>query len=171
MMNRIRKILFNNSNNKNKNNKIITTNYISTNIDYSSAIRFIPPITSGFVIKVYDGDTITIVSHLPYEKSPLYKFSVRLNNIDCPEIRSNNPSEICCAKIARDELTKLILHKVVSLKNVNVEKYGRILADVYLDDLYINEYMIKQHLAVYYDGGTKQSPNDWMEYYKERSCI
>jgi hypothetical protein len=29
-------------------------------------IPFVPPITSGTVIKVYDGDTITITSKLPY---------------------------------------------------------------------------------------------------------
>jgi micrococcal nuclease len=151
MFNRIRNTLFKDNNNK--------------NIDYSTAIKFIPPITSGFVIKVYDGDTITIVSKLPYNESPLYKFSVRLKNIDCPEVRSSNPSEVSCAKIAKEELTKLILHKFVSLKNVDTEKYGRILADVYLDELHINEYMINKKLAVYYDGGTKHSPENWMEYY------
>jgi micrococcal nuclease len=156
MFNRIRNTLFKDNNNN---------NIMEPNIDYSTAIKFIPPITSGFVIKVYDGDTITIVSKLPYNESPLYKFSVRLKNIDCPELRSSNPSEVSCAKIAKEELTKLILYKIVSLKNVDTEKYGRILADVYLDELHVNEYMINKKLAVYYDGGTKHSPENWMEYY------
>jgi endonuclease YncB( thermonuclease family) len=134
-------------------------------IDYASAIPFIPPITAGMVIKVYDGDTFTLASKLPYNDSPMYKFSVRLNNIDCPEIKSSNISEKECAKLAKDELTKLILNKIVSLKNVSTEKYGRILADVYIDNLHINEHMVKKRLAVYYDGGTKIVPENWMEYY------
>jgi endonuclease YncB( thermonuclease family) len=149
------------------NNNIMDNNIMDNNIiDYSKAVKFIPPITNGFVIKVYDGDTITIASHLPYDKSPLYKFPVRLNNIDCPEIKSNNINEKECAKIARDELTKLILHKIVRLENVGTEKYGRILADVYIDDIHINEYMVNKRLAIHYNGGTKKTPNDWMEYYK-----
>jgi endonuclease YncB( thermonuclease family) len=77
---------------------------------YSTAVKFVPPVSSGYVISVYDGDTITIASKLPYDLSPMYKFSVRLNNIDCPEIRTKNPIEKECAKIAKDELSKMILH-------------------------------------------------------------
>ena len=53
----------------------------------TKSILFVPPITEGEVIHVYDGDTITIVSKLPYDESPLYRFSVRLAGIDCAEIK------------------------------------------------------------------------------------
>jgi micrococcal nuclease len=148
--------------NNNKNNNIV---------DYSSAIPFVPPIYSGMVIKVYDGDTFTIASKLPYDKSPLYKFSVRLNNIDCPEMKSNDPNEKECAKLAKEELTNLILNKVVSLKNLDNDKYGRILADVFIDNIHINEHMIKKRLAVYYDGGTKIVPNNWLEYHAKEQDL
>lgn len=141
------------------------SNIMDPNIDYSNAILFVPPINSGMVIKVYDGDTFTIASKLPYETSPLYKFSVRLSNIDCPEMKSSDLSEKQCAKIAKETLSNLILNKFVSLKNLQNDKYGRILADVYLDNLHLNEHMIKQKLAVYYDGGTKKSPENWMEFH------
>ena len=42
------------------------TDYLDT-IDYKDTIPFIPPITTGKVIKVYDGDTLTLASKLPYE--------------------------------------------------------------------------------------------------------
>ena len=126
-----------------------------TNINISEVKPFIPPITSGFVVKVYDGDTITILSKLPYAESSLYKFSVRLNGIDCPEIKGETAKEKQCAQLARDELSKLILNKQVILKDLKTEKYGRILAEVYLDDLHLNQYMIDKKLAVKYDGGTK----------------
>ena len=126
------------------------------NIIWNDTIEFTYPITSGHVIKVYDGDTITIASKMPYENSPLFRFNVRLNGIDTPEIKSKNENEKILAKKARDSLSQLIMNKNVALKNVKNEKYGRILADVYLDDLHVNKWMIEKQFAVEYDGKTKK---------------
>lgn len=141
------------------------SNKLDKTIDWKDTIQFVPPVKKGVVIKVYDGDTITIASKLPYSTSPLYRFSVRLNGIDCPEIKGKNENEKQCAQIAKQEMSDLILNKVVILKNVQTEKYGRILADVYIGDLHLNKHMIKKRLAVSYDGGTKISPTNWMNYY------
>lgn len=140
-------------------------NKLDKNIDWKDTIQFIPPIEKGVVIKVYDGDTITIASKLPYPSSPLYRFSVRLNGIDCPEIKGKDENEKQCAQIAKEEMSNLILNKIVTLKNIRTEKYGRILADVYIDELHLNNHLIQKRLAVVYDGGTKISPKNWMEYY------
>ena len=113
---------------------------------------------------MYDGDSITIAAHLPIEKSPLFRFSVRLNRIDTPEIKGKNEDEKEAAKAARDALSDLILYKEIILKNVGTEKYGRILADVYLDDLCINDWLINERYAVKYDGGTKIPPASWIKY-------
>lgn len=126
-------------------------------IKWEDTTAFTMPITGGQVIKVYDGDSITIAAHLPIENSPLFRFSVRLNGIDTPEIKGKNEDEKAAAKDARDALSNLILHKEVILKNVGTEKYGRILADVYLNDLCINDWLIKENYAVKYDGGTKST--------------
>jgi hypothetical protein len=53
------------------------------------------------------------------------------------------------------------MDKIVTLKNVSTEKYGRILADVYLDDINLNNWMLDHKYAITYDGGTKHRPNDW----------
>ena len=71
------------------------------------------------MIKVYDGDTITIASKLPYENSELYRFSVRLNGIDAPEIKGKTEDEKNAAHVSQKALEKLILHKNVILKNTN----------------------------------------------------
>lgn len=134
-------------------------------INWKDTVEFVAPIEKGIVIKVYDGDTITIASKLPYESSPLYRFSVRLNGIDCPEIKGKDENEKECAKIAKKEMNDLIMNKMVTLKNVQTEKYGRILADVYIGDLHLNQHLIEKRLAVSYDGGTKMKPTDWMNYY------
>jgi micrococcal nuclease len=128
---------------------------IAPYIEWKDTVVFVPPITEGHVIKVYDGDTITIASTLPIVNSPLYRFSVRLAGIDSAEIKSKNINEKDQAKKVRDILSELILHKTVTLKNISTEKYGRILADVYLDDLCINNWMLDEGYAVEYNGGTK----------------
>ena len=47
------------------------------------------------------------------------------------------------------------------VKNVSLEKYGRILADVYIEDIHLNQWLIDNGYAVTYSGGTKHIPEDW----------
>jgi len=159
-----------NPNNKADIKKNTSENYVFTfpendnSITWEETLQFSVPIKSGRVIKVYDGDSITIAAKLPFDDSTLYRFSVRLNGIDTPEIKGKSADEKEAAKLARDALSNLILNKNIILKNVDNEKYGRILADVYLDELHINEWLIKERFAVRYDGGAKKSPESWLQY-------
>lgn len=130
-------------------------------VEYKDTEKFIVPIQSGKVVKVYDGDTITIASKLPGPSRVVYRFNVRLNGIDSPEIKGGTEREKDLAKRSRDALSNLIMGKIVDLKNVSTEKYGRILADVYLGDVNACDWMIKNNYAVKYDGGTKHKPDDW----------
>lgn len=146
----------------------IEKNYMedASDIQWEDTVEFTFPITGGRVIKVYDGDTITIASKLPYDSSPLYRFPVRLNGIDAPEIKGPGVSdeEKEAAKNARDFVSNLVLKKFVKLTNVQNEKYGRVLADVYIDDIHLNDLLIRERYAVKYDGGTKIKPSSWMKY-------
>lgn len=136
------------------------------NIKWEDTVEFTFPIKGGKVIKVYDGDTITIASKLPFDASPLYRLSVRLNGIDTPEIKGKGVSdeEKEAAKNARDFVSNLTLNKYVRLENIETEKYGRILADVYIGDIHLNDLLLKERYAVKYDGGTKEKPKSWIEY-------
>jgi len=156
----------------------MNTSYLD-NVTYKDTVQFVIPIASGKVIKVYDGDTITIASKLPYSNGieeqlqtvnsiyditdtvPIYRFNVRLSGIDSPEIKGKTQAEKDLAMVAKNRLHQLIFGKIVHLKNISTEKYGRILADVYLDDLHINQWMLQEKLAVEYDGGTKIRPSEW----------
>ena len=133
-----------------------------SNIAYDNTVPFVPPVTYGKVIKVYDGDTITIATKLPYPTSPIYRILVRLNGIDTPEIKGQTQKEKELAKKIRDALQIKLLNKIVHLKNTRSEKYGRLLADVYLDNICINTWMIEQGFAVPYSGGTKERPDEWI---------
>lgn len=149
----------------NNNNKIIE-HEIDNDIKWENTVEFTFPIKGGKVIKVYDGDTITIASKLPYDESPLYRLSVRLNGIDTPEIKGKDitDEEKEYAKYARDFVSNLVLNKYVILKNIKSEKYGRILADVYIEDLHLNSLLVKERYAVNYNGGTKIKPSSWLKY-------
>jgi endonuclease YncB( thermonuclease family) len=50
------------------------------------------------------------------------------------------------------------------LENIESEKYGRILADVYIGDIHLNDLLLKERYAVKYAGGTKIKPTSWLKY-------
>jgi endonuclease YncB( thermonuclease family) len=137
-----------------------------SDIKWEDTVEFTFPIKGGRVIKVYDADTITIASKLPYDESPMYRLSVRLNGIDTPEMKGKSVSdeEKDAAQQARDFVSNLVLNKYVSLENIDSEKYGRILADVYVGNIHLNDLLLKERYAVKYDGGTKIKPASWMKY-------
>jgi micrococcal nuclease len=134
-------------------------------VKYEDTVPYIPTIHKGKVIKVYDGDTITIASRLcidDIESTQYYRFSVRIKGIDTPELKTKNETEKKRAIIARDALSSKISNKIVELKNVELEKYGRVLADVYIDGVNIGEWMLQEKHAVAYDGKTKNIPKEWV---------
>ena len=129
--------------------------------DVHNIETYIPKITCGKVIKVYDGDTITVAAYLPESNKQVYKFSVRLRGIDSAEIRGSSATEKKHAIVARDALSERILDKYVNIKNVSTEKYGRLLADVYFEGTNMNKWMVSNNYAVEYDGGTKHRDKSW----------
>ena len=135
-------------------------------ITWKTAPPYVPPVSQGKVIKVYDGDTITIATILPNTiDKTIYRFSVRLLGIDSAEMKGGTFAEKESAIKARDALAKKVLGKMVILQNVGLEKYGRILADVYCDNMHINQWMLDSGLAVPYYGGTKHKSDEFVEHW------
>jgi len=92
------------------------------------------------VIKVIDGDTIVLKNgrHLRYI------------GIDTPEINWKNISQSdCYAWQAREINKKLVLGKKIKLKKdvSETDKYNRFLRYVYVGNLFVNDYLIKQGYA------------------------
>jgi len=128
---------------------------------------FIPDIKVGYVMKVYDGDTITIATPISHGiTKKVCKFSVRIKGIDCPEMRTKNVDEKFVALKAKEYLSSLIFNKTVHLDEIGFDKYGRILAEVYIGNVNISERMISERLAIEYFGKTKVSPENWRKYYE-----
>ena len=136
------------------------------NLNSKNIPKYIPEINQGKVINVYDGDTITIAGYVK-NNPKLFKFSVRLNNIDCPEIKSKkspDKTEYEIAVKAKNYVQDLILNDIVCLKDVKLDKYGRLLANVYFKNENISDLLLVNNLAVQYSGKTKKVPKNWKNF-------
>jgi len=112
-------------------------------------------------VKNYDGDTITF--NISYVHPIIGEsISVRVNGVDTPEIKGKCEKEKIDARIVKIFVSNELKNaKTIDLINVNREKYFRILADVVYDGKNLKEELIKNGLAVEYNGGTKLK--DWCE--------
>lgn len=101
----------------------------------------------AFVDSVYDGDTITATVDLGFNVS-VKKEKFRLYRINAPEVRGEEREE---GLISRDWLRERILGKEVILvtKKDKKGKYGRWLADVWIDNICINDEIVNKGLAEY----------------------
>jgi endonuclease YncB( thermonuclease family) len=112
--------------------------------------------TPARVIDVYDGDTIVIAMEA---FSKIFAFRVRLAHVNTPELKPalslpNRDEVVERAKAARDFLAKQILGRVVWLNILGYEKYGRLLAEIYLSEEAthtINELIIDSGYGVRYE--------------------
>ena len=110
------------------------------------------------VTRVVDGDTIDVIFDLGF--SILHKCRVRLYGIDTPESRTRDKDEKARGKLAAKYLedsinngTEIILRS--KLKD-SKGKYGRVLGEIIVDNININQSMIEKYLAVKYTGQSKK---------------
>jgi endonuclease YncB( thermonuclease family) len=106
------------------------------------------------IVHVYDGDTVHAVFSLP-NSSTIYKYKLRLAHIDTPELKSKNINEIKKAKEAKKVVEDMILDKIVYLELEGEDKYGRILANIYINNINLNQHLIDNKYAYKYEGGKK----------------
>lgn len=123
---------------------------------YEETIKFTAPIKNGVVVKVYDGDTFTLATTLPYENSPLFRFSVHIRGLKSPDMKSVLPLNREEAKKSRDALSNLIYGKMVELKHLDTDRYGNIIANVYYNGIDITEWMINNDYSCDDDSGSKE---------------
>ena len=135
-------------------------------ISWENTKPFVPNIKYAKVIKVYDGDTITVAARIHPLICEYYRFSVRLAHIDCPELKTKDEYEKDLAKKAKNKLEDLILNQYIELNVLTTDKYGRLLAEIKYNNKSINDWMLKNKMAVSYDG-KKKSPVNWASYYEE----
>ena len=123
------------------------------------------------VEKVVDGDTCDVILDLGFDI--LYKSRVRLYGIDTPESRTRNKDEK-----ARGKMAKAFLEDAINNGNTVViqtklkdsrGKFGRVLGDVVVDGVNINQSMVDNHHAVKYFGQSKDDIEQ--EHLKNRQIL
>mgnify|MGYP001570822426 CR=1 FL=1 len=117
-------------------------------------------VTVSKVISVYDGDTFRVnINSLP----PIVgkNIPIRVNGVDTPEIRGKCQYEKNLALKARDFVRgKLSNAKEIKLTNLQRGKYFRVVANVLVDGVSLEQELLDNKLAYRYDGGKKLS---WCE--------
>lgn len=85
------------------------------------------------VLAVIDGDTIELTSGK----------RVRLVGIDAPEMQG------CFANEAKEEVVRLVSQKTIRLEKdiSDVDKYGRLLRYIYVDNLFLDDHLVRQGFA------------------------
>lgn len=91
----------------------------------------------GEVVSVIDGDTIEVLKNGNAVR-------IRLNGIDCPEKAQDFGTK------AKQFTSDLIFGKTVRIREKEIDRYGRIIADVYVNDIWINEALVAAGLAWHY---------------------
>lgn len=122
------------------------------------------------VKRVVDGDTIDCVLDLGF--SVFHKCRVRLYAIDTPESRTRNRDEKVRGLLAKQFLIDSIKDKKVVLKSKLKDskgKYGRVLAEVWVNGINVNEDMVKKGHAVHYHGQSKEDIE--MEHMENRQLL
>lgn len=109
----------------------------------------------GKCVHVYDGDTVHVIFRIPNLNDQAYKWVIRLTGIDTPEMKSKDAAEKAAAVRARDYLRGEILNKIVVVECGEFDKYGRLLGQIYVNDICLNHKMVELGHAKAYDGGTK----------------
>ena len=87
----------------------------------------------------YDGDTCTT---LKGEK-------IRLACIDTPELKGKKADPVP-AKLARDFLNDLIAKKEISIRRITKDRYGRTVAELFKDEINIQELIVKKRFGKIY---------------------
>lgn len=106
--------------------------------------------------KVVDGDTLIIKK--PNPPADLIQTSHRLQGIDTPEKFAKCQKAINLALKAK-QFTNDFVKDNVDVVYVGIDKYGRYLVHITKGNLNLADELVKNGLAVYYDGGTKTK--DW----------
>ncbi|MDP1722311.1 MAG: thermonuclease family protein [Candidatus Gottesmanbacteria bacterium] len=111
---------------------------ISAGVATSSGVAG-PGVEIAVVGRVIDGDTIELTD----------KRKVRYIGVDTPESVDPRRTVQCFGKEAKEENARLVDGKTVRLERdiSDTDKYGRLLRYVYVGEVFVNDYLVRQGAA------------------------
>jgi len=108
--------------------------------------------------RIVDGDTIRVDIDLGFDMF-LTNQTVRLYGIDAPESRTKDKEEKYYGTLAKDFLNDYCPKGTVIKLRTHLDKkgkFGRILGDIIVNNVSLNEQMVEENLAVLYEGQSKE---------------
>lgn len=100
------------------------------------------------ILNVVDGDTVDAEVDLGFDV--LIRTRFRLNGIDTPERNALDPQKRALAAAATEFLKRMTLNKSVTIVSHKQDKYGRYLADIYIEGVHANQRLLDEGYAVKY---------------------
>lgn len=103
----------------------------------------------------YDGDTIyfEIFTSKNRNEEITLKKKIRLNGVDTKEMKGKNKKNKKKAKLAKNFIKdKLLKAKQIDLLSCKIEKYGRMLCDINVDNKDLSTLLIKNNFGIKYTG-------------------
>lgn len=91
----------------------------------------------GKVVSIADGDTFTMLIDKEQVK-------IRLQGVDCPEKGQD------FGNVAKEFLSGYVFSKVVTVKKIGTDRYGRTIGMVTIDGANVNEKLLEAGLAWHY---------------------
>ena len=125
---------------------VIVVVLLLVSYDWIRKSWFPPPPDHCEVLNIYDGDTMTLQCPGQSEKT-----KVRMYCIDTPEMKQKP-----WGTQARDHLRAIAEGKMVQLVEVNKDRYGRVVGEVYSDDINLNIAQVKAGYAAVYKAYCKK---------------
>ena len=141
-----------------------------TDVKFGKYFTFAGVSTIAKIVSFYDGDTVTARWFNPAGEQIQYR--LRLLGYDCAEMKPplsspTRDAEKAAAIRAKNALVDKINNQLIYMECDEFDKYGRILATIYLwhngaigENL--NEWMIKQGHGIPYNGKKKIQYADWI---------
>lgn len=110
------------------------------------------------VLRIIDGDTVDVDIDLGFSVW-LKKQRVRMMGIDTPESRTRDKEEKVRGLLSKKKLTELCpagsIVQLMTAKDKNKGKFGRILGTLVVDGVDVNQWLIENNYAVPYLGQSK----------------
>ncbi len=121
---------------KGRDNGRIASGVVTKTVAIAPSVKQAKVIT-GECVSVADGDTITVVANGT-------KYKVRFYGIDSPEKGQ------LFGLPAREEMTRLLLNKQVTIEIKDKDRYGRVVALVTVDGMSMQDHLVQNGLAWVY---------------------
>jgi len=123
-------------------------------------------------LKVHSGDTITIATPILPTKQ-IYRFVIYLDSICAPKIIPFMQVQNDTALLSKNALSDLICGKIVQVRDMTCDKHGKLYANIFVDNIHVNEWLLKYNYATKCKNGRKRrvSESDTHYHHSDKTVL